>query len=121
MATAGELAEYLGAKLEGDPLAQISNIASPGRASAQDLIYLESARHRAQAAGSAARCVLVLPEERLPGKTIIEVANPKFAFAKAASWLLTSPAVQSTIHATAILAPDVKLGADRIHRSVRGD
>ena len=70
--TAGELAEYLGGKLEGEPLLPISGLAGPDQACATDIIYLDSVRHRARAASSMARCVLAQPGIRIEGKTIIE-------------------------------------------------
>jgi UDP-3-O-[3-hydroxymyristoyl] glucosamine N-acyltransferase len=109
--TAGELAEYLGAKIEGDSRAQISGVAAPERAQAGDLIYADSPRHQERAADSAARCVLARSGTRLAGKTILEVAAPKFAFAKAAQWLLPEAAPAAAIHPTAIVAPGAKVGA----------
>jgi UDP-3-O-[3-hydroxymyristoyl] glucosamine N-acyltransferase len=111
--TAGELAKYLGACLEGDAGAVISGVASPESARAEDLIYLASPRHADRAAESAARCVLVPEGTRLAGKTVVEVQHPKLAFAKAAAWLLAEPAAASKsakIHPTAVIAPDAKLG-----------
>jgi UDP-3-O-[3-hydroxymyristoyl] glucosamine N-acyltransferase len=109
--TAGELAQYLGATLNGDPLAPISGVAAPELAGAGDLIYLDSPRHRERAANSAARCVVAKPEASLAGKTILEVSEPKLAFAKAADWLLPRTNFPSAIHATAIISPDARLGA----------
>ena len=63
--TAGELAEYLGAKIEGDSRAQVSGVAAPERAQASDLIYLDSPRHQERAANSAATCVIVKTGARL--------------------------------------------------------
>jgi UDP-3-O-[3-hydroxymyristoyl] glucosamine N-acyltransferase len=110
--TAGELATYLGAKLEGDPHAEVSGVAGPARARAEDLIYLDSPKHRERVASSAARCVVAPPGVRLAGKTILESDDPKFAFAKAAEWLLPKPVAQAAIHPTAIVAPSAKLAAD---------
>ncbi len=109
--TAGELAEYLGAKIEGDSRAQISGVAAPERAQAHDLIYLDSPRHQDRAANSAATCVLVKTGTRIAGKTTLEVSEPKFAFVKAAQWLLPESARSAAIHPTAIVAPDAKIGA----------
>jgi UDP-3-O-[3-hydroxymyristoyl] glucosamine N-acyltransferase len=110
--TAGEVAQYLGARLEGDALALVSGVASPDRASAEDLIYVDSPRHRGRAVESAARCVLVRPGLRLAGKTIIETSDPKFAFAKAAAWLLRKPSPPPVVHPTAIVASSAQLGAN---------
>jgi UDP-3-O-[3-hydroxymyristoyl] glucosamine N-acyltransferase len=109
--TAAELAEYLGARLEGDPRGQISGVASPERAGAGDLIYFDSPRHHNRAGDSAARCVLARPGERLPGKTILEASDPKFAFAKAAQWLQPDRAPSAGVHPTAIIAADAKVAA----------
>src|ERR1700728_1196867 len=109
--TAGELANYLGAKLEGDSHAPISGAAGPERARPQDLIYLDSPRHAERAARSAAKCVLTKPGTELPGKTILEVADPKFAFAKAAQWLAPESIAAPGVHPTAIIAPSAKIAS----------
>jgi UDP-3-O-[3-hydroxymyristoyl] glucosamine N-acyltransferase len=114
--TAGELAEYLSAKIHGDAQAPISGLANPESATPEDLIYVDSARHVERAAGSAARCVIAEPGAILPGKTILEVENAKLAFAKAAAWLLPRPQLRPEIHPTAIvaatarLAPNIRIG-----------
>ncbi len=110
--TAGELAEYLGAKLEGRAGALISGVASPERASATDLIYVESNRQADRAAASASECVIAPPGMRLLGKTILELPHPKFAFAKAATWLLQRPAPSVSVHPTAVISPDAKIATD---------
>ena len=75
------------------------------------MIYLDSPPYEKRAASSAAKCVLAKPGAQLPGKTILEVADPKFAFAKAAEWLLPEPAAHPTVHPTAIIAPSAKIAA----------
>src|SRR6185437_6539868 len=107
--TADELAEYLGAKLEGSGRTLISSVASPERAGATDLIYVDSARQARRASSSASRCAIAPAGTRLSGKTIIESPQPKFAFAKAAAWLAEVPEAQATIHATAIISPAAKI------------
>lgn len=106
--TAKELAQYLGAKLKGDANAKISGIASPERAAATDLIYVASPRHVARAADSKAACVLVSVGVDIAGKTTLEVADPKFAFAKAAAWILEPEPSPVSVASTAIIAPSVK-------------
>ena len=109
--TAGELAKYLGAQLEGDADAPVSGVASPERAGRGDLIYVDAPRHLERAAGSAARCVLVLPELRLAGKTLLRIAEPKLGFAKAAAWLLPQASSAAGIHPTAMVAATTRVGA----------
>ena len=114
--TVGEVAEYLRARIHGDSHAQVVGVASPEGAKPEDLIYVDSPRQVARAEASAARCVIVAAGTIVAGKTILEVENPKLAFAKAAAWLLPSPPLRPEIHPTAIvaatarLAPNIRVG-----------
>src|ERR1700733_13267307 len=114
--TAGELAEYLRARIHGDSHAQVVGVASPEGAKPEDLIYVDSPRQTARAEASAARCVIVAAGTMVAGKIMLEVENPKLAFAKAAAWLLPSPPLRPEIHPTAIvaatarLAPNIRVG-----------
>jgi len=103
--TARELAEAIGAKLEGDGTLEITGVAAPERAGARDLIYVESAKHAERAANSAALCVIVGEVPHVAGKTLLRTPQPKLAFAKAAALLLERPPVASGLHPTAIVAP----------------
>src|SRR6267142_603773 len=102
--TAKELAESLGATLEGDGSLEVAGVASPERAGARDLIYVEQAKHSARAAASAALCAIAGKGIALPGKPVLRTAQPKVAFAKAAELLLGRPPIATGIHATAIVA-----------------
>jgi UDP-3-O-[3-hydroxymyristoyl] glucosamine N-acyltransferase len=114
--TAGELAKFLEARIHGDAWARITGLANPESAGAEDLIYVDAPKHADRAARSAAGCVIVPAETTLAGKTLLEVANPKLAFAKAAALLLPKPTPHPGIHPTAVvadtarLAPDIRLG-----------
>jgi len=109
---AGEVARHVGAVVQGDERLEVAGVASPERARAEDLIYLHSPRHLERAERSAARCVLATPGTRLPGKTTLEVKDPKFAFAKAAAWLFSRPKPLAVIHPTAIVPPNARVGAN---------
>jgi UDP-3-O-[3-hydroxymyristoyl] glucosamine N-acyltransferase len=109
--TAAELAKYLGARITGEENAKISGLASPERATASDLIYVDSERHLERAAKSAAACVLARPGTQIPGKTVIEVNDPKFAIAKLAAWLIPPAASAPRIHSTAVIPPSARVDA----------
>ena len=111
--TAAELAEYLGAKLQGDGSLAITGVAGPENAAATDLIYLDAPKFAPRVEKSAAMCVLAPPSTRAAGKTILEVPDPKFAFAKAAEWLLPRAAPKSSIHSSAIVSSTAKI-ADNV-------
>src|SRR5579872_1466320 len=110
--TAGEVARFLGCAIEGDPAAPLRGVASADRAEAADLIYLESERHVERASHSAARCAIVSPAMRIPGKTLLFALQPKLAFARAAAWLVSPEPIARGIHPSAIIAPSASLAPD---------
>ena len=67
MMTVGELAKQLNLTLEGDPSVMVSGVASPERAHATHLIFVESAKQLPRAARSLARCTIVPQDATLPG------------------------------------------------------
>lgn len=107
--TAKELAEAIGARLEGDAAAEIRSVAAPERAGPHDLIYVEAAKHADRATASAALCVIADEGAALAGKTILRHKQPKLAFAKAAALLLERAPIASGVHQTAIVAPLTRL------------
>src|SRR5487761_1030643 len=107
-----DLAEYLRAEVRGDLSREIAGVASPEYAGAEDLIYVEAAKHIARAEASAAGCALLREGMKLEGKTLLVVANPKFAFAKAAAWLLEPEPIARGVHPTAVIDASAKLAAD---------
>ena len=111
MRTAGELAELLGLKLQGDAQARLSGVASPERAKSEDLIYIESAQFAERAAASEARCVVAPAGAEIRGKTVLEAKEPKLAFAKAAALVAGETAVKAGVHPTAMIAASARVDA----------
>jgi UDP-3-O-[3-hydroxymyristoyl] glucosamine N-acyltransferase len=109
--TAGEVAEAIGARVEGDGGVELRGVAAPERAGAHDLIYVETAKHAERAAESAAMCVIAPEGIALAGKTVLRSGAAKVTFAKAAALLLERAPIASGIHATAIVAPLARLAA----------
>jgi UDP-3-O-[3-hydroxymyristoyl] glucosamine N-acyltransferase len=110
--TAGELADFLGAKLVGDPHVRISGVASPELARETDVIYLDAPKLAERAKSSAARCAIAHAGVRLAGTTILEMRDPKLAFAKAAGWLLPRSRPSPGFHSTAVVASSARLAND---------
>ncbi len=102
---AGELAQYLGATLEGDDSIRVASISNPDTAAADDLIYADQEKFRARAQASRALCLIAPPGLKFTGKTVIRVTAAKLAFAKAAAWLLPERKAPSGIHASAVISP----------------
>src|ERR1700689_1710124 len=107
--TARELAEFIGAKLLGDDSAVVSGIAAPESAGPQDLIYVDSPRYQHRAQDSAAKCALAPLGVSLKDKTILEVENPKLAFAKASVRLLSNYDPPAGVHPSAIVASSARI------------
>lgn len=107
--TAGDLAKFLGCPLQGEEALILKSVASPEAAQADDLIYLESARHMERVIRSSARCVITSPNLTVPSKTLILAAQPKLTFARAAAWLIPLPTIASGVHPTAVIADSAKL------------
>jgi UDP-3-O-[3-hydroxymyristoyl] glucosamine N-acyltransferase len=114
--TAQELANHIGANVEGDASVELTGIAAPERAEARDLIYVDSPKNTPRAATSDAVCVIALAGLELPGKTVLRHPHPKLAFAKAAALLLDNPVIAAGIHPTAVvpltakIAPSASIG-----------
>jgi UDP-3-O-[3-hydroxymyristoyl] glucosamine N-acyltransferase len=107
--TADELAKYLNARIVGNAAALISGIASPEDAGSRDLIYVETEKHKERAEASAARCVIAAEGLELKNKTVLTVAQPKLAFAKAAARLLEAEPIAEGRHRTALIDSSAKL------------
>ena len=110
--TAAELAETIGAKLEGDGAVEVRGVAAPERATPHDLIYVDAEKHAARASASAALCVIAGEGVSVEGKTVLRHRQPKVAFAKAAAVLVEPTRIASGVHPTAIVAPLARLAAN---------
>jgi UDP-3-O-[3-hydroxymyristoyl] glucosamine N-acyltransferase len=108
--TAKELADHVGASIEGNGSLQISGCASAANARVGDIIFVDGAKHLDAAARSAAACVILAPGVELSGKTILRATNPRLAFAKIMAWMYPEQRIVSGIHPTAVVAATAKLG-----------
>ena len=107
--TVAEIAKIVCGNLVGDGSVVIESVASLANAERRDLTYADDRFHN-EVPETRAGCVILRSGE-FPGKTVIQVANPKLAFARAAA-LLLKPISESAslIHPSAVLANDVSLG-----------
>jgi UDP-3-O-[3-hydroxymyristoyl] glucosamine N-acyltransferase len=107
--TARDLAGAIGATLEGDPLTELTGVAAPERAASGDLIFVDSPKHVARAASSAAKCVILPAGLAVAGKTVLRAENARAAFAKAAALLREPSLIALGVHPTAVIAPLAKV------------
>ncbi len=111
-----ELAEFLGGELIGDGETGITSVADIARASIGDLAFYEKSGPISETNAS---CVIIKAETRAVASVpVILVANPKLAFAKAASVLLRRKNETFT-HPSASIADSAKIGkSTQIHAGV---
>jgi UDP-3-O-[3-hydroxymyristoyl] glucosamine N-acyltransferase len=114
MATLQQLAEHLGAKLEGDGSA-ISRVSGFADATADSVVFAVGDAALAQAASSAAGAVLT-DSQAVCAKPTLRVRDARLAFARAAKLLAGDHAEASDpqIHPTAVLGQNVTLGAGMV-------
>lgn len=110
--TARDLAAFLECRLQGDSAVVLKGVASPEAAAGDDLVYLDSTRHKERVTQSAARCVITSPDLMISGKTLILTPKPKLAFARAAAWLVPVSPIAHGVHATAVISRSARLGRD---------
>jgi UDP-3-O-[3-hydroxymyristoyl] glucosamine N-acyltransferase len=115
--TLSQLAISLGAEMDRglmdqrDPL--ITQVSSVAKAVPGCLVFAEEEASLAAALASSAAAVLVSAQAAIPrgSKPVLRVPQPRLAFAQAAILLRGAPPPPS-IHATAVVAPGVRVGTD---------
>jgi UDP-3-O-[3-hydroxymyristoyl] glucosamine N-acyltransferase len=107
-----ELAEWLGATYEGDGEKELTGMAALETAGASEVAFIGSRKAAAQADNSAAGCLLVPAEWPSPSyRTVIRVAEPRTAFARAMSRFYPTAELMPGVHPTAVVGSNVEMGA----------
>jgi UDP-3-O-[3-hydroxymyristoyl] glucosamine N-acyltransferase len=107
-----ELADWLGATFEGDGEKELQGVAPLETAGASDVAFAATRKAAAQAESSAAGCLLVPTEWPSPSyRTVIRVAQPRTAFARALNRFYPTAELKPGIHPTAVLGTDVEVAA----------
>ncbi|MGA8730914.1 MAG: UDP-3-O-(3-hydroxymyristoyl)glucosamine N-acyltransferase [Terracidiphilus sp.] len=112
--TLSELVEQLGGTVvQGDPDLVIDGVNSTQAANPFDLVFAEDTASAAKAFDSYAGAVVLRPhsiDDYPNGKPVIEAAQPRLWFARAAKLLAAVPASAGVNHA-AVVAPDAVLAS----------
>ncbi|MBC3270826.1 UDP-3-O-(3-hydroxymyristoyl)glucosamine N-acyltransferase [Pseudomonas sp. SWRI81] len=103
----GQLAEYLGATLRGDPEKQITGLATLQEAGPAQLSFLANPQYRKYLAGSQAAALLLkeADAEGFAGNALV-VPDPYLAYARLSHLFDPKPKSASGIHPTAVIAAD---------------
>jgi UDP-3-O-[3-hydroxymyristoyl] glucosamine N-acyltransferase len=107
-----ELAERLGAELQGDPELRVTGVRPLDDAGPEHLSFLHNPRYLGRARESAAGAILVRDPSELPEKNLLVCEEPYLALAKALEIMYPAVRPEAGVHPTATVADDAKLGAD---------
>ncbi|MGU9850817.1 UDP-3-O-(3-hydroxymyristoyl)glucosamine N-acyltransferase [Pseudomonas koreensis] len=103
----GQLAEFLGATLRGDPEKQITGLATLQEAGPAQLSFLANPQYRKYLASSQAAALLLkeADAEDFTGNALV-VPDPYLAYARISHLFDPKPKAAAGVHPTAVIAPD---------------
>lgn len=111
--TLGEIAELIGATVEGDPSVRVTGLNGIKEAAAGDLTFYADPRYSKYLDKTAAAALIVDRTFPTDARSLLRVENPRFAFVvllkRIEERLLIHP---KGIHPTAVVAPSAVLGRD---------
>lgn len=103
----GQLAEFLGATLRGDPETQITGLATLQEAGPAQLSFLANPQYRKYLASSQAAALLLKEADAdgFAGHALV-VPDPYLAYARISHLFDPKPKANAGVHPTAVIAPD---------------
>jgi UDP-3-O-[3-hydroxymyristoyl] glucosamine N-acyltransferase len=105
--TLQELANYLGAHLQGDPLCSIIRIAPIEKAKEGDISFVTHKKYRKYLSTTAASAVIISPEEASECKINALISdNPRLSLVKVAELFIKEEVLLPGIHPSAILGTE---------------
>ena len=108
----GELAQVLGAKLQGNADHIITGVAGIEEAGPEHVTFVANPRYSALARTTKAGAVIVSPDFPEIAPSTLRTTNPYLTFAKAVRLFYHEPKYAPGIHPTAVIHPTAKIGAD---------
>ncbi len=107
-----DLAQRLGATLDGDPALDITGVAAIDSAAPGDLSFVANPKYAALARTTRAAAVLVEPSFSRIDAATLRIDNPYLAFARAIELFYQPPSYAPGIHPTAVVSPTAKIGVN---------
>ncbi|MEI6076866.1 MAG: UDP-3-O-(3-hydroxymyristoyl)glucosamine N-acyltransferase [Verrucomicrobiota bacterium] len=107
--TTAEIAKKLAGEVIGDASAVLTGFAHADAAKPGDLTFAETEEFLTSAENSAATAIIAGKNAASTKKTIIRVANPRIAFAKALAIFFPEPEFAAGIHPTAVVASSAQI------------
>ncbi len=109
--TIAEIAQRLDGEVVGDGTAVLAGFAPADAAKPGDLTFAENAEYFTAAENSAATAIIAGKIFSSAKKTVIRVANPRLAFAKALALFFPEPKFAAGIHPSAVIAASAHIDA----------
>jgi UDP-3-O-[3-hydroxymyristoyl] glucosamine N-acyltransferase len=107
-----ELAQQLGATLQGDPTATITGVAAIETAGPGEVTFVANPKYASLARTTQASAILVEPAFPEVSASTLRIDNPYLAFARAIELFYQPPAYPPGIHPTAVISPTAKIGSN---------
>ena len=106
-----ELAERLGATLDGDGSVEITGIAGIEQAVAGQVTFVSNKRYTPLARTTQASAILVEPGFPEIATATLRIADPYLAYARTIELFYQPPSAPKGIHPTAVIDPTARIGA----------
>lgn len=110
--TLQQIADYLGARVVGDPDVEVHGLGSLDTAAPGEITFLANPKYADKVATTLATAVIMPTGANSFGKHAIETDNPQLAFAKLLTLFHQSPAAPRGVMAGAHVSPSAELGSD---------
>ncbi len=108
--TLQQLAERIGARLEGDGTLDVARVAGLDTAGPGDVTFLANERYAPEVATTKASAVILGAAGHLAPCAVLRVDNPYLAFARAAAALAPPSVLPIAVHPSAVIGEGVVLG-----------
>ncbi len=108
--TLQQLAERIGARLEGDGTLDVARVAALDAAGPGEVTFLANEKYAAEVAATKATAVILGPTGPAAPCAVLRVDNPYLAFALAARALAPPSVLPVGVHPSAVIGADVVLG-----------
>ncbi len=109
--TVEELARLIDGKIIGNPSVSIEGITNMETPGPGLITFVQDPKHLARLEASGIACLIVPPSVQNSSKPIIQVKNPKLAWAKLLREFYPSPAYSRTVSSQAFIAKTAKIGS----------
>ena len=113
-ATLTDIAAAIGAHLEGDGNAVVNAVAAIDQAGIGELTFITNPKYSTKLAACQASALIASPAMDVSAftGTVLRHPNPYFAYAKTMQFLYPEPISASSVHPSAVVAENVKIGSN---------